>query len=529
MTPRAWIIAIVALGAALRFAGIWFGLPYPQARPDETTALGLATLIRGGDLNPHFFNWPSLTLYLFAAAHTLVAAIRSALGMDAGLSFEAQALTARSLVATAGALTIIIVFAMTRRIAGARVALTAAFFLAVAILHVRDSHFATTDIIMTCLATTSLWLLLRAMETSSERRPGRLTWFALAGLAGGLAVATKYNAAAVGAAMVGAQIARVANDPRSLFQLRMWLPAIVFALTMVAGFVAGTPYSILDYPAFSRDVRFEMTHLSDGHAIDLGRGWTYHLTTTLPYGLGIPVFVAALVGLPSMVQRFPRQSLVLGAFALVYCGAIGSGRTVFFRYVLPIVPLLVIPAAIATERAATAIATRWRLESRVALTTIALIVGGWGLVNCIRFDVLMGRTDTRVLAANWLAERVTTDDALYDSGGDYTRLTLNALDYHPWWFDSATQSFGHPAGEVPDWMVLYESPLQSYTHTPPAVLELARARYSLANTIRGTRSRPGGALFDRQDAFFMPISGFDEVQRPGPTIRIYKRREDDAR
>jgi hypothetical protein len=59
-----WLVPIVAVGALLRFVPVWFGLPYMQARPDEDVAINLAvhTLT---DLNPHFFHWPSLTLYVF--------------------------------------------------------------------------------------------------------------------------------------------------------------------------------------------------------------------------------------------------------------------------------------------------------------------------------------------------------------------------------------------------------------------------------------------------------------------------------
>jgi hypothetical protein len=33
-----------------------------------------------------------------------------------------------------------------------------------------------------------------------------------------------------------------------------------------------------------------------------------------------------------------------------------------------------------------------------------------------------------------------------------------------------------------------------------------------------------GAVFDRQDAFFLPIAGFSGVERPGPNVSIYLRR-----
>src|SRR5579872_5577792 len=63
---HAWIVIIVALGAVLRLYPIWFGLPDLPGRPDEATAVMQALRINGGDFDPHFFHWPSLTFYVFA-------------------------------------------------------------------------------------------------------------------------------------------------------------------------------------------------------------------------------------------------------------------------------------------------------------------------------------------------------------------------------------------------------------------------------------------------------------------------------
>jgi hypothetical protein len=525
VTSRSWIIAIVVLGAALRFVPIWFGLPFAQARPDETVALGLAFSVRSGDLNPHFFHWPSLTLYLFAAVHTLMAWVRGAVDGSSNLSFAEMLISARALVATAGSLTVVVVFLTARRMAGTVVGLVAAFFLAVSILHVRDSHFAMTDVLMTLFSTSSLMLVLRALDTGDRSRIAPLTWFTLAGLVGGLAVSTKYNAAALVVAMAAAQFWRPVHLRQSPWQPRTWLPSLVFAAGLILGFVAGTPYSVLDYRTFAADVIFDLTHLSGGHGVDLGRGWVYHLTTTLPYGLGIPVFIAAVFGIVPMARRYPRDTLVLGLFALAFYGAIGSGRTVFFRYVLPLVPLLVVAAAVAVERASEWLAPRTALRVGTCAAIVALLVGGMSLANCIWFDVLMARTDSRVLAAEWLAPRIRPGDTLYDAGTDYTRLAIDDLPHHRWWFDANSESFGHGSGDIPDWLVIYESPLPSYTRTHEAIVKLARTRYFLIQTVAATRSRPGAALYDLQDAFFMPVSRFDEVRRPGPTIRIYKRLE----
>src|ERR687893_158073 len=89
---------ILAVGLGLRIVPIWFGLPYPMARPDEETALGHAIGVMRGDLNPQFFHWPSLTFYLFGTIFAAVSYLRS--WWDAGdPPYESLVLLARGTVA----------------------------------------------------------------------------------------------------------------------------------------------------------------------------------------------------------------------------------------------------------------------------------------------------------------------------------------------------------------------------------------------------------------------------------------------
>jgi 4-amino-4-deoxy-L-arabinose transferase-like glycosyltransferase len=517
-----WLAGILLLGAGLRLYAIWFGLPYMRARPDETDAVMHAQMVMRGDLNPHFFHWPSLTFYTFGAVFTAVSDVIGALTPGAVISDARYLVVARIIVALAGTATIAVLYDLTRRIADTWTGLAAATFLAVAILHVRESHFAMTDVLMTLLATASLALLAHAVD-AADAHTDPLRWFAASGLVGGLAASTKYNAAAVVVAMAAVQLVWLVRSRGKAATPAMWLPAAIFAAAFVVGFFIGTPYAAIDSQTFLADLRFDLGHLAAGHGHDLGRGWSYHLTRSLPYGVGITTSLAALAGVIPLARHYGARAAAVGAFALVSYVSFGSGREVFFRYLLPVVPIVCLFAAVAVRHGGLWIASRTRLSSGVGTTMLIAVVAGPPLVNCVRFDVLLARTDSRVMAADWLRQRVTPDETLYEEGGHYAAIDLGDAPVHRWSFNPADGSFGDTGGRTPDWIVLEGSPLWTWAGTSPEIRKLAAERYTLARSIRAADD--GWAVYDLADAFFLPVAGFLSVERPGPNVLIYRRRD----
>jgi hypothetical protein len=522
-----WLTAILILGAGLRFFPIWFALTYQYSRPDETEAVGHALGMLGGDLNPHFFHWPSLTFYLFAAVFAVLSGIRQVLLDDPVLTRDVAVLTGRLIVAAAGTLTIIPVYRLALRVADWRAGLAAAFFLAVAVLHVRDSHFAMTDVLMTLFVMLALAQLVSAFDAAEETsgRAPALGGFAAAGLLAGLATSTKYNAAATAVSMAAAQVLLLARSPHRPWSPRAWMPAVLFAAAAVAGFLAGTPYSVLDSAKFMEDLRYDLTHLSEPHGIDVGPGWYAHLTRSLPYGCGFLIFAAAIAGIGVALRRAPRHALVLTAFVLAFLGVLGSGRTVFFRYVMPLVPMACVFAAFTAASLGEAVA-RWRRAAAAtgpSTLVVALVIGTPSLVSSAWMDVLLAKTDSRIVAGRWLRAQLKPEHSVYDAGWTYVRLDLRGADYHAWLYDARSRSFGDPDGRTPHWLVISESPLRLYAQAEPSLQRLAAERYTPVLVVPGTRSLDSAAVYDRQDAFFLPFSRFWEVERPGPTITIYRR------
>ena len=176
---------------------------------------------------------------------------------------------------------------------------------------------------------------------------------------------------------------------------------------MTAAFLIVCPFSVLSHEKFLYDVTNVSRHLADGHGVDLGRGWTYHLTTTLRYGLGIPLLVAGILGLPLMVWREGRRGILVALFPVAYYALIGSGRTVFARYILPAVPFLCLTAGYFVVTTAAVVTSylhrpRWRIPATTVMTAAVL----WpSLLSVIAFDRLIAREDSRVLARRWIEAR----------------------------------------------------------------------------------------------------------------------------
>ena len=168
--PRRLLPVVLLLALALRAWGLGFGLPFAYARPDETEIAGPAVGFLSGDLRPPFFQWPTLFTYAVALMYAVYGGLAGALTGFASLADFAESrresiapflLAGRLLSMSMGAVTVWGVYAIGRRAFDETVAIVAAFFLAVAFLHVRDSHFGVTDVAMTGLVVLAVLAVLR--------------------------------------------------------------------------------------------------------------------------------------------------------------------------------------------------------------------------------------------------------------------------------------------------------------------------------------------------------------------------------
>ena len=514
---NALLVAILAAAAFVRFWALNFGLPHPAARPDEEAIGALAGSYLSGTFRPTDFTYPPLFPLLVALASWLSFWRLPATLRAFGLPFEpgdpttsAQRILARVLGAAAGVFSVWLLFRIARRLFGDRTALVAAAFLALAFLHVRDSHFGVTDVPMTCMVLAGFLAILKMSESGTRRD------LLIAGICTGLAVATKYNAGLLALPACYAILA----GPGPFSMAHRVGRAAAFVAIMTCTFLIVCPFALIDYRTFVEDLIEVGRHLREGHGPDLGRGWIHHLTITLRYGLGLPLLTAGIVGLVLMVWREGYRGVLVMVFPVAYYVVSGSGRTVFARHALPLVPFLCLSAAYLVSTAANGLVSHrrrppWRAAAAAVLTALVLLPSA---LSIVAFSRVIAREDSRAIARRWIESRFAAGTTILQLGQTNGHVYIY---YEPRYVLSQV-----PSAFRPTLVVLVSSPLAA-PHLD-SIAPWVKREYDLQFAQQVVSEDDGANIYDRQDEFFVPLSGFHDIERPGPNLHIYVRRDDVA-
>jgi 4-amino-4-deoxy-L-arabinose transferase-like glycosyltransferase len=344
-----WCLAgVVLVALALRLWGIGFGLPYLY-HPDEPGYVSIAqNIFKTGDLNPHFFNYPSLFFYLNALVYVpyyLAGQLLGAFGNPVDIAgpvlliggsgktaLPSTFLLGRGLSVAFGVATVALTFHIGRRMTGrTAVGTLAALFLAISPTHIANSRFIAPDVFLTFFVLLAAWFAFKVYES------GRTADYLLAGAAIGLVGSTKYNGAIVALVLLTAHFLRYGS--RGFREWRLYL-APVAALTV---FLATTPFALLDRVHFLEGVRIEAQHYATGHPGGTGNtlGWylDYLRSTEGPV-----VLVGGLAILWGVYRR-SKPILLLAVYPVAYFAFISVFVVHNDRTLLPLLPFLTLLAA----------------------------------------------------------------------------------------------------------------------------------------------------------------------------------------
>ncbi len=331
-------------------------------------------------LNPHFFAYGSLPMYLIKFASNIYSAVT---GQDY-TGYDKLFLIGRFLSVLFSLGTILLVFGIGRRAfapalgqrEGDAIGLLAAAFLSVSALDIQLAHFLAFDEPLTFFVTLTVFVAIGQMRNGSRWGAMRL------GFALGLALATKFSSApaAIPAGLAillyglygnakysgerankpafvpwpnETRYGRVALGPRLIFRTLGNL--LIMSVSTLAAWFVGMPYAFLDFKNYS-DRLIEEGGMARGiDNIPYTRQFVgstpvlYQFENIILWGVGLPLGIlivgALFYTLWRSVSTRLKADFILWAWILPYGVSIFSFEAKFIRYNLPLIPFLIILAS----------------------------------------------------------------------------------------------------------------------------------------------------------------------------------------
>ncbi len=331
--------------------------------------------VRKGFTYGHF---PLYAGVVFTSIGSNIAPLAAALGLTnewvdflAAGRAEARSglLAARLVISLLDTLTVGLVYLAAKSIYGCRTALLAALLYAVALQPVKDSHYFTFDPASTTFAALALVGSLRLIEPKRDWRTLLLT-----GIGVGLAVASKFSSLPIAALPVAAVYFHLRRNHAFAHGFSLWRTgksivgqlSIIYAIAFVT-FAIASPFALLDFQWY-----WDTVVVAQGNMVRGVYDWVftrqyrqtwpyiYFIRQQLQWGLWYPLGITVVIGTVWTIFRLPLQlktgrrgilpqvlpgEMLLLIWICLYFGITGAFLAKFNRYMLPVLPMLIILGA----------------------------------------------------------------------------------------------------------------------------------------------------------------------------------------
>lgn len=365
---------------------------------------------------PRSFAYGHLPLYLMVAA-------------SGGDTDEGRlTIVGRVISALCDTITIVLTFALGRLLWSSAVGLLAASFVALTVIHLQLSHFATFDTALTCLVLATLLFSVRFAK-HGQRRDNIMMGICL-----GLAVGCKFSAFLLVFPLLISLIlhwskpsVNRAPSPKRHVVVMLFAGIVVFGLT--------NPFSLLQPSAFIAGLADQAAMLRGDPAIPFviqyenTVPYLYPIVQQLVWGIGLPLGIVALVGTAvtfvlAWRGYLPKEFWIPLAWMAGYFGYIGSLHTKFIRYLLPVMPVIAIFGAFSLFRMLSSDPTpstcksAWSIGKRLRAGLAAFVVV-FALLYALAFLNVYRGEHPWLKLSRWIYSRVSTGSTIATEAWDH--------------------------------------------------------------------------------------------------------------
>ena len=544
------LLIILVAAAYLRFTGLDWGTDHATGafhpfHPDETTIIDNSRWV-DTDLKKIVAPYGKAPMYILWSVARIAGGL---LGIDPfDLTDNTIARStyrlARTITAMLGLLTVWVVYLIGNRLGDKWVGLLAALFLAFSAGHIQQSHYYTVDVPFAFWLTLSLYLILRMPGA------GRAIYIAC-GVASGLAAGTRLAGVWLGVPFIITHL----MEGKGIGQRFKKLLTPEVGCYLLAAFLVTSicePYLLLDPTHFfaATDVLQMMGSIKvvTGESVYI---WTlsdfattkylFHITNLLPLSFGTVLTIVSILGAVLFLIKRPGTGIVILSWLLIYFLFIGRLHSKPFRYMIPLLPVLVVMGAWALGYLSNILRKRevpnwivfipWVL---VALPTVA-----YGLA----FSRIYHLEDSRFAAMKWIQNNIGEGTHVLAERGGYPTSWMVPDDKYNRRLDDATFFITADGGlpyysqieflkgrlEDIEWIVLIRENRMRQFEAVPDIFPIAHQFYkrlgdgSLGfDAVAEFKVAPGLAGLTWDETEVEPtFSAFDH-----PQVVIYKLREE---
>lgn len=528
----ALLIAVLLLAAALRFWGIQFGFP-GLYRPDEEYFVNAVVFIDRGDMNPHFFFYPSFYMYFNVVVWRVYVFMEMLLGNYTPPQPITQFLAqhpnivyfmGRCVSAVFGVVTVLLIYLIGRRFYSEATGLIGAFFLAINPVHTLNSHFFKSDIATTFFILVALLFMLHYVEN------GRRKHFIWAGVFSGVAFSTNYYGGFLLIPLIVSKGLHALRRRKPLGPVLREYDTFLSPLVMIVVFLVLSPFIFLDYHKFLYHfhrmlfcdrVNLYQTMVQHGFSdYSFQKPLVYSLRFGLRHAMGIVPALLSVASVIYLVLRRRPVDLCLVLFVLVYFFFINTGKAVFIRYYLGIVPLLSLFLAEMLVAVWKRFLGKWGVVGVVVGCMFMLLVAAEPIYVTLRQNHLLAQPDTRTLAAEWIAKNIPPGSKIA-APLEY-RYGKPPLENRRSYVQIG-QSLEQQRRQGVNYVLIDEHFLRLYSPPPtPHLAEQLTQQAVLLKRFSFSDQDSPHPIYDQLDAFYVPVARFSGLDRPGPEISIYK-------
>ena len=341
---------ILVIAAFVRLWGVNYGLPYIY-HADEPRNIRIShNIFKTGDLNPHAFAYGSLFFYsnalvlipyyisgrvfgVFTSRTDILSPVSLVQGATKSL-LPSTVLLGRILTIIFSLGTVLLTFLIGKQLTGkASVGLFASFIMAISPSNVFNSRFITTDTLVVFFVALSFFFIVLIYQQ------GRMRYYIIAGLCIGLTVSCKYNGGLIILPLIFAYILHNRK------QLLKNMDDLYLALQLCGiGFIATTPFALLDWSNFFAEFTREAKHYStQGHIGMDGDSMKWYLNYMWETA-GI-VYIMAVIEIFRGLYSRSKEIILLSVFPVIYVIFIFGIVVRNDRTFIPVTPFLFVLAA----------------------------------------------------------------------------------------------------------------------------------------------------------------------------------------